>query len=95
MPFYYYFFLILVLLIIFLVIRTIVLRKKNLSVELFTRALKNENSGHYEEAVVTYKSALNEVKKTRFHNSLENKIIEKIKLLHTLIAYNNSNRNIK
>ena len=95
MPFYYYFFLFIVLSVIFLVIRTIVLRKKNLSVELFAKALKNENSGHYEEAVITYKIALNEVKKTRFHNSLENKIIEKIKLLHTLIDYNNSNGHIR
>jgi hypothetical protein len=95
MPFYNYFFLFIVLSIIFLVIRSIVLRKKNLSVELFAKALKNENSGHYEEAVVTYKSALNEVKKIRFHSSLRNKIIEKIKLLHTLIDYNNSNRHIR
>ena len=81
--------------IIFLVIRYLVLRKKNVSVELFARALKNENSGHYEEAVVIYENALNEVKKNRFHSSLENKIIEKLKVLHTCIEYKNDHRSIR
>lgn len=92
MPFHYYFFLIIGLSIIFLVIRSIVLRKKHISVELFSKALKNENNGHYEEAVITYKIALSEVKKLRFHSRLQSKIIEKIKLLHTLIEYKNSHR---
>jgi hypothetical protein len=81
-----------VVLVIFLAIRSFVLRKKNISVELFYKALKNENSGHYEEALATYESALNEVKKIRFHSSLKNKIIEKLKIMHTYIDYNNSHR---
>jgi len=69
-----------------------ILRKKNISIELFSKALKNENSGHYEEALVTYKNALNEVRKIRFHSSLKDKIIEKIKVLNTYIEYKNSHR---
>lgn len=92
MPFYYYVSLFIVLSVIFCVIRYIVLRKKHISVELFSKALKNENNGHYEEAVATYKIALSEVKKLRFHSRLQHKIIEKIKLLHTLIEYKNSHR---
>lgn len=94
MPFHYYFFLLIVLSITFLVIRYLVLRKMNVSVELFARALKNENSGHYEEAVVIYQNALNEAKKSRFHNSLQHKIIEKLKVLHTCIEYKNDHRPI-
>ena len=76
-------------LVIFLAIRSFVLRKKNISVELFYKALKNENSGHFEEAKVTYESALNEVKKIRFHSNLKNKIIEKLKVLHSVLNYKN------
>jgi len=95
MPFNYYLFLFIGFSIIFLVVRSLVLRKKNISVELFNKALKNENSGHFEEAVVTYESALNEVKKIRFHGNLKNKIVEKLKVLHTLIEYNNGIRFIR
>jgi hypothetical protein len=95
MPVYYYFFLLIVLSIIFIVIRSLFLRKRNISVELFVKALKNENSGHFEDAVVTYESALNEVKKIRFHHSLKNKIIEKLKILHTYIEYQNNLRFIR
>ena len=46
-------------------------------------AQKNENDGHFEEAVITYESALDEVKKFRFHGNLKNKIIGKLKVLNT------------
>lgn len=95
MPLYYYLFLFIVLSIIFLIIRFLVLRRKNISVELFVKALKNENSGHFEDALITYESALNEVNKIRFHGNFKNKIIEKIKLLHTLIEYKDSFRFIR
>ena len=95
MQLYYYFFLFIVSSIIFVIIRSLVLRKKNVSVELFVKALRNENCGHFEEAVVIYESALNEVKKIRFHRNLKLKIIEKLKILHTLIEYNNGVRFIR
>jgi hypothetical protein len=79
-----------VLFLIILLIRFFVLRKKNISVELYIEALRNENNGHFEAAVITYETALNEVKKIRFHSSLKNKIIQKLKLLHTVVEYNNN-----
>ena len=88
----YCFILFILIFIIFLVIRSLVLRKKHISVELFARALQNENSGQYEEAVVLYESALTEVEKIKFHSGLRTKIIEKLKLLHTIVDYQNSHR---
>ena len=92
MPFYYYILLFLALSIIFLFIRFWVSRRKNVPLELFFKGLQNENSGNFEEALISYESALNEVNKIRFHGSLKNKITEKIKLLHTLIDHKNSFR---
>ncbi len=90
MPFYNYFLLIIALSLILLSIRLFILWKKNIPVELFVKALRNENNGHFEEAVISYETALNEVKKIRFHGNLKNKIIEKLKLLHTVIEYKNN-----
>ena len=95
MQLYYYFFLFIVSFIIFVILRSLVLRKKNVSVELFVKALRNENSGHFEEAIVIYESALSEVKKIRFNRNLKLKIIEKLKILHTLIEYKNGVRFIR
>jgi hypothetical protein len=92
MLFVYCFLLLILLSIIFMVIRSLVLRKTHISVELFARALQNENSGQYEEAVVLYESALTEVEKIKFHSGLRNKIIEKLKLLHTIVDYQKSHR---
>ena len=90
MTFYYYLFLFILLSIIFLVIRSLLLRKRNFSVELFAKALSNENNGNFEEAVINYECALREVKKIKFHNNLKYKIMEKIKVLHTIIEYKNN-----
>lgn len=95
MPFYYYFFLFIGLSIIIIVLSALLSPKKNISIDLFNEALRNENNGLYEEAVINYESALNEVNKTRFHRTFRNKIIEKLKVLHTLIEYNNSVRIIR
>jgi len=70
-------------------------KKKNLPVKLFMEAQKNENDGHFEEAVITYESALDEVKKFRFHGNLKNKIIGKLKVLNTAIAYKNNLRFVR
>ena len=75
--------------------RPLFVKGKNISVKLFFEALRNENSGHFEEAVVTYETALNEVKKRRFHGCLKNKIVEKLKILHTAIDYQKSFNLIK
>ena len=78
------------LLLTFLFIRSFILSKKNIPSRLFVEALKNENSGHFEEAMITYESALGEVKKIWFHSSLKNKIIDKLKVLHTAVEYKNN-----
>jgi hypothetical protein len=66
------------------------MQKKNVPGELFAEALRNENSGHFETAIVTYERALNEARKVRFQsNDLKSKIIEKLKVLHTVIEYKN------
>lgn len=79
----------LLLLIIFL-IRSFILRGKNIPIQLFNEAIKNENNGYFEVALDNYESALSEVKKIRFHSNLKNKIIEKIKVLHTILEYKNN-----
>ena len=88
MPLYYYFIIFIGLTFIILFFRSLVPPKRNIAVDLFNEGLRNENNGQYEEAVINYENALMEVKKTRFHSTFKNKIIEKLKLLHTLIEYN-------
>ena len=95
MPFYSYFLIFLGLSIIIIVLSLLVSPKKNISVDLFNEALRNENNGLYEEAVVNYESALNELNKARFHSTFKNKIIGKLKVLHTLIEYNKGVRMIR
>ena len=64
--------------------------RKTFPIKLFIDALQNENSGHFEAAIINYESALSAVKKRKVYSSLKNKIIEKIKVLHTIIEYKNS-----
>ena len=89
---YYYIFSAMLIMLIFFFIRSLILRKKSLPVTLYVEALRNENSGHFEEAIVTYENALVEAKKEKFQygGSLKNKITEKLKVLHTIIEYKNS-----
>jgi hypothetical protein len=53
----------------------------------YSVALENENNGNYEEALNNYKIALGEVKKTKRNKDLRIKIVDKIKVLHTVIDY--------
>lgn len=77
-------------LIIIFLFRRVAPQKKNVPDELFAEALRNENSGQFESAIITYERALDEVKKNRFQgNGLRSKIIEKLKILHTVIEYKN------
>ena len=94
---YYYIFLDMLITLIFFFLLSLVLRKKNLPVTLYVEALRNENSGHFEEALITYENALMEVEKEKFQyrGSLKNKITEKLKVLHTIIEYKNSLRFVR
>jgi hypothetical protein len=78
-------------LLIFMLVRWIVSRKENVTVELFAEGLRNENRGDYEAALIAYENALVKVKKNRFNsNGMKNKIEEKLKVLNTVIAYKNN-----
>ena len=90
MLFYYYIYLCVALITLFILLRFLIARKKDVSVDFFVIAQKSENSGYFEEAIVTYEKALEEAKKRRYHTFLKNKIIEKLKTLHTVIEYNNN-----
>lgn len=66
------------------------LRKQHLAVKLFVEALGYENNSDFEAAALAYAKALQEVRKIRFHHHLESKIADKLKMMQTLIAYNDS-----
>jgi hypothetical protein len=88
MPIYYFILLPIVLLLLFYLLRSFFLRKKNIPGALFAEGLRNENSGQFEQAVLTYTNALEQVKKARFRDShLKNMILEKLKVLNTTIEY--------
>ncbi len=95
MQVYYYVYLAIVLTIAVLLVRYISRKKKNVSARLFAEALKDENNGHFDEALITYTNALEEVKKTRFHGNMESKIIGKLKVLNTVIDYRNNSHFIR
>ncbi|HLK30065.1 MAG TPA: hypothetical protein VKT28_15905 [Puia sp.] len=92
MTFYYLISVFVIITIAILVAYSLVIRKKNIPLNLFVEALKDENNGHFEQAVIAYETALNAFKKAKSHkyNNLKNKIIEKLKILRTLIEYKNS-----
>ena len=87
MTFFQYLPFIMIALLITSIISSLFLKKKNLPVELFSEGLRYENDGHFDEAIINYENALNEVKKNRFHRDLENRIIQKLKVLYTISEY--------
>ena len=71
--------------------RRFIFRKKNIPDELFSEALRKENDGNFAIAKGIYERALDEINKTGFQGSdLKNKIIDKLKVLDTVINYGNS-----
>ena len=62
-------------------------RKKSNSVKLFHAALQDENSGEFASAILQYETALNEAEKNGFDEQLRSRIIEKLKVLHTITEY--------
>ena len=87
MPAYYILYLVIFLGILFLFVRYLFSRKTSLSTQLYSKAIKAENEGLYDEAVTSYENALSEIKKNRFHRSLRIKICEKLKVLDTIRNY--------
>jgi len=89
MPVYYFIYLIILFSSSVLLIRYFILRKKSSAMLLFIRAIKSENNGNYREAVIAYENALFEVRKSKFHGYLKNKIVEKLRLMQTIETYKN------
>jgi hypothetical protein len=70
------------------IIRILFHKRKSVPVELFTEALRHENKGDFETAVLQYQTALAEERKSKFpNNHLLGKINEKLKVLNTVISY--------
>jgi hypothetical protein len=89
--FVYYVLLPLLSLAIVLIIRFFIRKRRNQPVELYLEALRVENSGNYLSALIMYESALGEAKKNKYNdNVLEEKIREKLRVLQTMIDYENS-----
>jgi len=88
MSLFFYIFSLAGLFILFIVIRALSLLRKDIPANLFAEALKDENSGNLESAVTIYKAALQEANKSRFQHDLREKIVEKLKVLNTVLAYN-------
>lgn len=78
---------IIVLFIALLVTLRFIYEKQSVPSISFSIALENENNGNYEVALNNYEIALTEVKKTNRNKELRIKILEKIKVLHTVINY--------
>jgi hypothetical protein len=92
-----YLFLVLPVIIFFIVILARAFRhwKSPIGLGFYIEGLRDENSGHFEEAITAYETALVQCKKIRFQGDFKNKIIGKVKLLHAIIDYNNSTRFIR
>ncbi len=66
-------------------------KKKSISLELYSEALRKENDGLYEEALMIYEQALQEQEKLRFRDArFTAGIHEKIRVLHSIISYHDS-----
>lgn len=89
MSVYYFIYAIVSLILVVFLVRHFVTRRNSLPSRLFVQGLHAENNGNYEEAAMTYESALVEIKKARFNSVLQKKILEKLKVLHMVIAYQN------
>jgi hypothetical protein len=90
MPNYYYILLLVLIVICILLIRYFLNKRKTVPNELFSRALRDENDGDYIAAVTSYENALLETRKKKFQDpDLETRILEKLKVLHTMIDYEN------
>jgi hypothetical protein len=87
MPPYMYLVFIALGLILLYCIRLLVGYQSNISTAFFIEAIKEENNGRYEEALVNYQSALDELERIHDHSSMKYRVIEKKKLMYTIIEY--------
>jgi len=84
-----------VLLLTILLKRLFIQQAMSIPVKLFNDALQKENDGRFEEAESGYRFALEEVNSKRFQNSrFKDAIIEKLKVLNTVIENGKASNNI-
>jgi len=84
-----YLLLIVALVIIIIVVLLFARYKKNSHTELYKEGVRNENDGQYTLALQNYEDALSEIRKLKVDNKFGDKILERIKMLRTLIDYEN------
>jgi hypothetical protein len=84
---YYSFLLVLPAALLFLLVRYALGKKDSTAVSLYKAALKEENTGRFEAAIIQYELALQEAGKNGFDKSLILLINEKLKVLHTITKY--------
>lgn len=89
MPVYYFIYAAITLGCVLFLLRHFIVKTASLPTQLYVQGLHAENNGDYEAAAVTYESALVEIKKGRFNSALQKKILEKLKVLHLVIDYQN------
>ena len=61
--------------------------KQNAHTELYSEGVRNENEGNYALALHNYEDALSEIRKLRLSKKFGQKIVERIKVLRTIIKY--------
>jgi hypothetical protein len=79
---------VLLIITILLIGRSIIQNNRKSSVSLYIQALKDENSGNIDRALANYKSAYEEAAKTRFQENMKERILNKMKVLHSMKGYN-------
>ena len=62
---------------------------------LFIEGLNEENNGRYEEALISYQSALVKLSRIGGRGKIKKRIIEKERLMHTIIKYESSRHYIR
>lgn len=77
-----------ILSILLYIVRTVIQKKRQTSFSLYVKALKDENSGNLDAALANYKSAYDEATKTRFQENMKERILNKMKVLHSMKGYN-------
>ena len=61
--------------------------KQNAHTELYSEGVRNENEGRYTLALRNYEDALSEIRKLRLSKKFGLKIVQRIKVLRTIINY--------
>jgi outer membrane protein assembly factor BamD (BamD/ComL family) len=83
------FFLVLIISLVLICVAILVFlwQKQNAHTELYSEGVRNENAGQYEQALHNYEDALNEIRKLRMSKRFGSKIVQRIKVMRTLINY--------